>query len=763
MSLLPKQKRLNTGRTNLQTSAGVAPAAESRLRPPPRAAGAEPRGEGAAEGAVQEQHAAHGFSRASDRGTDGRSSVHARERGGAHLHLGAEAHSRGARGSERAGTASSWLASKRRGDDQTLHQAGFGGKAAIDMARRVFEPLSAQLRTGDISLGELEAALKLCGVVVRGGEGEAELRQLRTDLLHAAQRSERSGGAGAFEVFMEKAQGNIVQNALPSIFETGVHAHGEESDELRAGAAMPLLRLDKLHRGDPSSRMGTAASRIGTSVSAREHRDQQHSSRLDSLTSRDWPKARKVGVGGVISSDAILREVLKERERFVPKQKDIVPRFGDGRLFKSSDGLKVALKPWLWKNMNPVDRSHFLPADDTYITSKMMADGDPVGQGHEFVRGVIDGDRKMKQRQNRLARDVRNKERAEGSYQEKDNVKKARVDKGIADRAAVRKLQQAVIDSERPRPDDFDARKRSEMNRFHVSPQRQQDRLENHFSPFKGVCAHHNQEGSWSPGKEPRLRDVVKAVVSSKTHAGGRCLGGAEMERTEMSENGKDSGFNRGPDRPQLAGSAQRKDGEQLEGDQAVRMRMKFRHGQHLVDGHGVSEESKLEVLHKKDAAERAKVAKIRAQQNRYQNAIQAESNRREQCEIFKLNKLHRHKARYETSLQEEQQHLEDEGHSHLVHYANQQRRHAEYAERAEEKAHEKDKKLLLFLKRNQDHYNDFTHLEEEKKETHERLYNQALRNQKQHHLDMAFETAIGREKAHCKAHNGQFHSVVLP
>ncbi|MGB1602001.1 MAG: hypothetical protein ACPIOQ_55250, partial [Promethearchaeia archaeon] len=82
MSLLPKQKRLNTGRTNLQTSAGVAPAAESRLRPPPRAAGAEPRGEGAAERAVQEQHAAHGFWRASDRGTDGRSSVHARERGG---------------------------------------------------------------------------------------------------------------------------------------------------------------------------------------------------------------------------------------------------------------------------------------------------------------------------------------------------------------------------------------------------------------------------------------------------------------------------------------------------------------------------------------------------------------------------------------------------------------------------------------------------------------------------------------------------------
>jgi hypothetical protein len=211
------------------------------------------------------------------------------------------------------------------------------------MAKRAFETVSRQLKAGSVSLEDLGAALQACGVRLAGNEAGAELQQLRDELLRAQCASSSShprhsscafsarGERGAFELFLRLARERGARTVLPSIVESGgsepeVHGVGAEA------GGVPLLRLDKLG--------GTPASRIPTSMSAREHRERVHSSRLGSLTSRDGRSARASQVPqGPISSELVMKEVQRARAHYVPKSQ--VPRCGLNIAFKSSEDLKV--------------------------------------------------------------------------------------------------------------------------------------------------------------------------------------------------------------------------------------------------------------------------------------------------------------------------------------------------------------------------------------------------------------------------------------
>ena len=206
------------------------------------------------------------------------------------------------------------------------------------MAKRAFDTVSRQLKAGSVSLEDLGAALQACGVRLAGDE----VQQLRVELLRAQCPSSsshpRPGSCafsarerGVFELFLRMARERGTRTVLPSIVESGgsepeVHGLGAEA------GGVPLLRLDRLG--------GTPASRIPTSMSAREHRERVHSSRLGSLTSRDGRRAPASQVPqGPISSELVMKEVQRARAQYVPKSQ--VPRYGLNIAFKSSQDLKV--------------------------------------------------------------------------------------------------------------------------------------------------------------------------------------------------------------------------------------------------------------------------------------------------------------------------------------------------------------------------------------------------------------------------------------
>jgi len=226
--------------------------------------------------------------------------------------------------------------------------AGPGGQEGVrgaqeEMAKRAFETVSRQLKAGSVSLEDLGAALQACGVRLAGDEAGADLQQLRAELLRAQCESSSShprpsscafsarGELGVFELFLRLARERGARTVLPNIVEScgsepEVHGVGAEA------GGVPLLRLHRLG--------GTPASRIPTSMSAREHRERVHSSRLGSLTSRDGRSAPASQVPqGPISSERVMKEVQRARAQYVPKSQ--VPRRGLNIAFKSSEDLKV--------------------------------------------------------------------------------------------------------------------------------------------------------------------------------------------------------------------------------------------------------------------------------------------------------------------------------------------------------------------------------------------------------------------------------------
>jgi len=127
-------------------------------------------------------------------------------------------------------------------------------------------------------------------------------------------------------------------------------------------------------------------------------------------------------------------------------------------------------------------------------------------------------------------------ERVIKKHQTRDEIKEARKENRIAIRSELREQREKVLRRERPRPHDcaycvcacvcvcvcvyvfhesearlqfrlqclvcshmyaclaVDARKRSEVNRFHMSPVLEKERLEKKFKPYHHVEVHHNQE-----------------------------------------------------------------------------------------------------------------------------------------------------------------------------------------------------------------------------------------------------------------------------
>lgn len=174
-----------------------------------------------------------------------------------------------------------------------------------EVARKAFEPLSKHLQVGALSLEHLEAALQNCGVRFQGQRGSADLQHLHSQLLDAAKPHMLIGKHGpetidqnTFEIFVSKVR-EQGQGVLPSIFQgtsdsddgskfekvtgskfnfiqernvlrelflrmsVGKVDNSMSSKEGLAGG-VPLLRLDRLQQ--------VPASRIPTSMSAREHR-----------------------------------------------------------------------------------------------------------------------------------------------------------------------------------------------------------------------------------------------------------------------------------------------------------------------------------------------------------------------------------------------------------------------------------------------------------------------------------------------------------
>ncbi len=235
------------------------------------------------------------------------------------------------------------------GNRRAEQRSAVGG-ALEDVAKRAFETVSRQLKAGSVSLEDLGAALLSCGVRLAGDEAgdELQLQLLRAELLRAQCTSSSShprpgscafsarGERGVFELFLRLARERGGRTVLPSIVESGgsepeVHGMGGSVLYPEAGG-VPLLRLDRLG--------GTPASRIPTSMSAREHRDRVHSSRLGSLTSRDGRSARASQMPqGPISSELVMKEVQRARAQYVPQSQ--VPRSGLNIAFKSSEDLKV--------------------------------------------------------------------------------------------------------------------------------------------------------------------------------------------------------------------------------------------------------------------------------------------------------------------------------------------------------------------------------------------------------------------------------------
>ena len=320
--MLPRQRRLNTGRTN--TARGEPPA-DLPANPPPTGPPPAPRARHSEAGPEAENGHAHASARRTEDAAPRRRPSPQREGG-------REARDEGARRAR-------------------LHSACAGRSEGLeDVAKRAFEPVSRQLKAGSVSLEDLGSALRECGVRLPGDEDGAALQQLRAELLRAQCASSSSqprpdsralsarGEREAFEVFLRLARERGARRVLPSIVERG--GAESENDALggsvvclnAAGGGVPLLQLDRLG--------GTPASRIPTSMSAREHRDRAHSSRLGSLTSRDGRSSHSSQMPpGPISSELVIQEVQRARAKYVPKSQ--VPRYGLNIAFKSSDDLKV--------------------------------------------------------------------------------------------------------------------------------------------------------------------------------------------------------------------------------------------------------------------------------------------------------------------------------------------------------------------------------------------------------------------------------------
>jgi len=532
-----------------------------------------------------------------------------------------------------------------------------------------------------------------------------------------------------------------------------------------AEAGVPLLKLEKM---GPRSRMPTAQS----AISAREVRERVHTSRLGNLTSRElrtpvYPLSFGEGKDAVISSVQVLREVKLAREKGLPSQ--VAPRYGLNIQFKSSEDLTNAVKPRPSSRL-PVDDSHFLPDDDRYVTSYMVARQVPAAEGRERVRGVEDDKKHMKQHANHVRNGLAGKERVLNEYNARDEKVDARKENRVNIRAEMREEREGRLKQEKPRPDDFDARRRAEVNRFHMSPDAEKHRLEKKFKPYDGVEVHHNQEGSWSPGKEitmlqaasPRKRPAIRRELDEgKGQPGarrrffddepqeGRRLSKAEGHAAlarAIREGGKDAvELHAGG-----AGGTTGMDGEDMGAWKGRRRR---------------NEEAFEQVASLREAKQVAKMVALRSQRERYEGAIQNQGAREDQDEIFKLNKLRRHKKRWEASLDKEEvvRNAKLQGAQSLDKIAEQQRKYHEDIMLEREKKEQHDSQRRLALKVQQQRHSEYSHDMQVKKDNHERDVLHTVARQQESHREFAKERQLRGEAMKCKADNAQITAESCP